>query len=82
MQEAMEEEMWALASNDTWNLVDRPKHSKPIRCKWIYKIKYKVDGSVNKYKPRLVAKEYTQTHEINYNATFAPIVNMMVVYDT
>jgi hypothetical protein len=41
--------------NDTWILVPLPSEQKPITCKWIFKIKYKVDGSVAKYKARLVA---------------------------
>ena len=44
---AMEEEMRALDANDTWDLVDTPKGVKPVRCKWVYKTQYDVDGSVN-----------------------------------
>jgi hypothetical protein len=45
---AMEEEMHALAENDTWDLVDAPKGVKLIGCKWVYKIKYNADGSINR----------------------------------
>ena len=61
------EEIWALDANKTWDLVDQPQHCKPIRCKWVYKIKYNVDGSVNRYKILLVAKGYAQTHDIKYD---------------
>ena len=44
---AMEEEMHALAENETWDLVDAPKGVKPIGCRWVYKVKYNTDGSVN-----------------------------------
>ena len=44
---AMEEEMCALAENETWDLVDAPKGVKPIRCRWVYKVKYNTDDSVN-----------------------------------
>ena len=47
---AMEEEMQALAENETWDLVDAPKGVKPIGCRWVYKVKYNTDGSVNQYK--------------------------------
>jgi hypothetical protein len=57
---AMEEEMHALAENGTGDLVDAPKGVKPIGCKWVYKIKYNTDGSINRYKARLVAKSYAQ----------------------
>jgi hypothetical protein len=45
---AMEEEMHALAKNETWDLVDAPAGVKPIGCKWVYKIKYNFDGSINR----------------------------------
>ena len=54
----MEEEMRALAENETWDLVDASKGVKPIRCRWVYKVKYNTDGSVNRYKARLVVKGY------------------------
>ena len=53
---AMEQEMRALADNETWDLVDAPKGVKPIRCRCVYKVKNNTDGSVNRYKARLVAK--------------------------
>ena len=68
---AMEEEMHALAENETWDLVDAPKGVKPIGCRWVYKVKYNTNGSVNRYKARLVAKGYAQKHGIDYDETFA-----------
>ena len=43
----MEEEMHALAENETWDLVDVPNGGKLIGCKWVYKVNYKADDSVN-----------------------------------
>ena len=54
----MEEEMHALAENETSDLVDAPKGIKLIGCRWVYKVMYNTDGSVNRYKARLVAKDY------------------------
>ena len=71
--------MHALAENETWDLVDAPKEVKPIGCRWVYKVKYNTDGSVNRYKDRLVAKGYTQQHDINYDETFAPVAKMTTV---
>jgi hypothetical protein len=62
---AMEEEMRALVENETWDLVDAPKGVKPIGCRWVYKIKYNADGTINHYKARLVAKGYAQKHGID-----------------
>ena len=56
----MEEEYESIMKNNTWEL-KLPKHKKPIGCKWIYKPKFKLDGSIDKYKARLVAKGYSQT---------------------
>jgi hypothetical protein len=62
---AMQEEMHALAENETWDLVDAPKGVKPIGWKWVYKVKYNADGTINRYKARLVAKGYAQKHGID-----------------
>ena len=78
-QSAMEEEMWALDVNNTWDLVDPPRHWKQIRCKWVYKVKYNVDGSVNRYKVWLVDMGYTQTHNIDYDETFTQVAKMTSV---
>ena len=53
----------------------------PIRCRWVYKVKYNTDGSVNRYKSRLVAKAYAQKHGIDYDETFASIAKITIVYD-
>ena len=76
---AMEEEMCTLAENEAWDLVDDPKGVKLIGCRWVYKVKYNTDGSVNRYKARLEAKGYVQQHGIDYDETFAPVTKMTVV---
>ena len=68
---AMEDQMHALAKNETRDLVDASEGVKPIRCRWVYKVKYHTDGSINRYNARLVAKGYTQKHGIDYDETFA-----------
>lgn len=45
-------------------------------CKWVYIIKYKADGTIERYKEKQVAKGYTLTHDIDYQETFAPVVKM------
>eukprot|EP00253_Pinus_taeda_P014389 PITA_14389 len=48
-KEAMQKEYDALIKNGTWKLVDSPSRTKPIGCKWVYKNKYKADGSLDKH---------------------------------
>ncbi|MCO5612804.1 hypothetical protein L7F22_067075 [Adiantum nelumboides] len=77
-QEAMNEKMDALYGNEMWELVPLPG-KKPIECRWVYKVKHNNDGSVRRYKGRLVAKGYAQTYGIDYEETFACIVKMEIV---
>ncbi|XP_019435327.1 PREDICTED: uncharacterized protein LOC109341811 [Lupinus angustifolius] len=60
-QEATHKELQALESNKTWILTSLPHVKKVIGCKWVFKIKYRSDGNIERYKTRLVAKGYTQT---------------------
>jgi hypothetical protein len=71
--------MRALAENETWNLVDTRKGVKPIGCKWVYKIKYNTDDSINRYKAWLVAKGYAQKYGIDYDEMFAPVTKMTTI---
>jgi len=75
----MDEEMATLDSNATWELVALPKDKKVIRCKWVYKVKHNVDGSMNKYKARLVTKGYAQTYSIDYEKTYSLVAKMTTV---
>lgn len=53
-------EIESITSNHTWKLVELPKGSRAIGCKWIFKRKRKLDGTVHRYKARLVTKGFTQ----------------------
>jgi hypothetical protein len=71
---AMDIEYSALICNKTWHLVPLDSHHNLIDCKWVYKIKRKADGSIDRYKARHVAKQFKQRHVIDYEDTFSPMV--------
>ena len=71
---ALEEEIESMKVNQVWSLVDLSPDRKAIGNKWILKIKRKADGSIDRYKARLMAKGYTQKEGIDYKETFSPVV--------
>nr|GFA17276.1 ribonuclease H-like domain-containing protein [Tanacetum cinerariifolium] len=77
--DAMNHKMDALLRNDTWELVDLPQGRKAIGSKWIYKIKFRSSGEIDRYKARLVAQGFRQKKGINYEETFSPVVKMVTV---
>ncbi|KAL6314842.1 hypothetical protein AAG906_029058 [Vitis piasezkii] len=76
---AMNEEMKSLQNKETWELVECQLGKKLVGCHWIYIVKYKADGSIERFKAKLVAKGYTQTYEIDYTKTFAPVAKINTV---
>eukprot|EP01018_Ginkgo_biloba_P017838 Gb_02142 [translate_table: standard] len=68
---AMDVEIQAVRKNKTWDLVKLPTSKKVIGCRWVYKAKYRVDGSIDKHKASLVAKGYKQQEGIDYRIILA-----------
>ena len=67
----MKDEMKSMEDNDVWDLIELPKGSKPIGCKWIFKTKRDSHGNVERYKACLVTKGFTQKEGIDYEETFS-----------
>jgi hypothetical protein len=66
----MREEYDSFMINNTWTLVPLPTSRKLVSCKWVFKIKQGANGEVERYKARLVARDFTQTYGVDYNETF------------
>ena len=65
--------------NETWDVMELPRGKRLIGCKWVFTIKHKADGTIDRYKAHLDAKGSTQTHGIDYTKTFALIAKMNMV---
>ncbi|MCO5580367.1 hypothetical protein L7F22_034234 [Adiantum nelumboides] len=72
----MDQEMAALHANKTWTLASLPPGRQPISCKWIFLYKLKSDGSIDRYKARLVAQRFFQKPSLDYSETFSPVLSM------
>ena len=68
---AMNGEYNVLMKNQTWVLTSLQQGRQPIKCKWVYKIKRNSDGTIERYKARLIAKGYSQRPGINYEETYS-----------
>ncbi|KAA0040884.1 Beta-galactosidase [Cucumis melo var. makuwa] len=73
------EEMKALEKNNTWEICALPKGHKLVGCKWVFTLKYKEDGTLDRHKARLVAKRFTQTYGVDYSETFSPVAKLNTV---
>ncbi|GJS73534.1 ribonuclease H-like domain-containing protein [Tanacetum coccineum] len=71
---AMVDEYNALISNGTWALVPRPANVNIVRSMWLFKHKFNADGSLSRYKARLVANGRSQQQGIDFDETFSPVV--------
>lgn len=77
--EAMKAEIQALEENKIWKIVQLPPGKSPIGCKWVFKVKYQANGTIERFKARLIAKGYNQHEGVDYQETFSPMVEIVIV---
>jgi hypothetical protein len=75
----MEEEFSVLMKYDTWHLIPASQASNIIDCKWVYKMKRKTDGTIDRHKAHLVAKGFKQRYDIDYEDTFSQVVKAATI---
>ena len=56
-----------------------PPNRKAIGCKWVFRVKENIDGSINKFKVRLVAKGFNQVQGFDFSKTFSPVVKLVTI---
>ncbi|KAF3613949.1 hypothetical protein FXO38_35947 [Capsicum annuum] len=78
-KEAVNNEIDSILYNDTWELVDLPPRNKPLGSKWIFKRKMKADGTIDKYKARLVGNGFKQKEGLDYFDTYSPVTRIMSI---
>ncbi|KAL0445569.1 UNVERIFIED_CONTAM: Retrovirus-related Pol polyprotein from transposon TNT 1-94 [Sesamum latifolium] len=71
--------MDSIMRNNTWVLADLPPGCKPLGCKWIFKKKMKVDGTIEKFKARLVIQGFRQRPGIDYFNTYTPVARISTI---
>nr|GEU67483.1 hypothetical protein [Tanacetum cinerariifolium] len=70
----MYDEYNALIQNGTWILVPKPPNVNVVRSMWLFRHKYHVDGSLSRYKARLMANGHSQQFGVDCDETFSPVV--------
>ncbi|KAL0366815.1 UNVERIFIED_CONTAM: Retrovirus-related Pol polyprotein from transposon TNT 1-94 [Sesamum radiatum] len=78
-KEAVKSEMDSIVSSRTWVLVYLPPRCTTIGCKWIFKKKLKPNGTVDKFKARLVAKSFKPKDRIHYFDTYSPVTRLTTI---
>ncbi|GJZ64767.1 zinc finger, CCHC-type containing protein [Tanacetum coccineum] len=76
---SINDEIGSIMENNTWVLSDLPPGCKPLGCKWIFKRKMKVDGTIDKFKARLVIQGFRQKEGIDYFDTYAPVARITTI---
>jgi hypothetical protein len=75
--DASQQEYDALNQHGVWELCELPPGQKAVSCRWVYCVKMNADGTVDRYKARLVAQGFSQKPHLDYTETFAPVAKFV-----
>ena len=75
----MEQELLALEANGTWIMTPLPPGKKALTSKWVYRTKFRPDGSIERHKARLVIRGFEQVKDKDYKHTFSPVAKLTSV---
>ena len=78
-KETINDEIDSIMGNTTWKLVNLSPSSNPIGYKWIFKKSKKVDGTIERFKGRLVTKGFTQKEGLDYFDTYASVARIATI---
>jgi hypothetical protein len=70
----------ALLCNNIWTLVPSTCNMNIVGCKWVFRLKCKADGSIDRHKVRLVAKGFHQQPSVDFDETFSPVVKPTTIF--
>ena len=71
---AAQSELDSLKENDVYDVVDLPPGRKVVGSRWVFKVKQNSDGSIERYKARLVAQGFSQQPGVDFDEIFSPVV--------
>ena len=78
-KDAIKSELDSISINHNWDLVELPKGHKPIKCKWIFRMKLRPDGTIDKFQARLMVVGYAQKKDIDYFDTYFVVTKIATI---
>ena len=78
-RDVMSKEFNSTSEHSTWDLVEVTKTMNVVGCRWVFTIKYNSDGTIDRYKARIVARGYHQQQGVDYEDIFSPVIKSTTI---